>query len=105
MGEQEMDKLYQFDVLSRSQARQMLRDGIAINISFCPENTYAGIYAAEVLVPCILNAPHFGAGSVRSCMLLLSLAPCGLAPDSNPQIFLALYNSLLSNCSLQSVGL
>ena len=104
VGEQEMDLLYQRDVVNRKQAREMLRTGVRININVCPENTFAGWYAIEATIPNELNYAHYDGATVNNCSLLLAVAPCGLNPNSFQPLQLNLYNGLIQACGLKQVG-
>lgn len=104
VGEQEMGDLFQRDVVNRSQAREMLRTGVRININVCPENTVAGYYAIEAAIPSELNYPHYDGGSVSACGLLLAVTPCGLNPNSSQLFRLNLYTAMIRSCDLKQVG-
>jgi hypothetical protein len=103
-GEQEMDLLYQRDVVDRNQAKEMLRMGVRINIFACPENTIAGWYAIQATIPAELNYSHYDGGTVSNCSMLLAVAPCGLDPNASQAIRLNLYNALMQACQLKQVG-
>lgn len=102
-GEQEMDLLFQTDVVSRGQAKEMLRMGVRININACPSNTVAGYYAIQATIPEELNYPHFEGSLVSNCSLLLAVAPC-LPTTANQAFLVNYYRGLIQVCGLKQVG-
>ncbi|MEQ9367393.1 MAG: hypothetical protein RIF32_24385 [Leptospirales bacterium] len=102
-GEQEMDLLFQTDVVNRGQAKEMLRMGVRINVNVCPTNTVAGYYAIQATIPEELNYPHYDGALVSNCSLLLAVAPC-LAANVNQAILINYYRGLIQVCGLKQVG-
>ncbi|MCR9141432.1 MAG: hypothetical protein NXI24_04210 [bacterium] len=102
-GEQEMDLLFQTDVVNRGQAKEMLRMGIRINVNVCPTNTVAGYYAIQATIPEELNYPHYEGSLVSNCSLLLAVAPC-LPAEANQAFLVNYYRGLIQVCGLKQVG-
>lgn len=105
MGSDEAELFYAGPVVTRSQAKAMLRAGIAVNTQLCPENTNAGYWAIENDVPALLDDTHYDKHSIETCFIVLASASCGLNPDANQSVFLSLYKSLIRLCNPRSVRL
>lgn len=106
MGPDEADFFIQGDILSRSQSKTLLGQGIALNTEICPVNYAAGLYATQFVVPSILNASFYEKGSVEYCSFLLTLVPCNLDlnSDTNQDYFVGFYGSILRSCGLREKG-
>ncbi|MCB1326959.1 MAG: hypothetical protein H7A21_20380 [Spirochaetales bacterium] len=105
MGPNEAALFVSGDVVTRSEAKAILRAGIGVNIQSCPGNAAAGLYASEQVVAQVLNRAFYERQSIETCFLLLAATSCNLNPNTNQTIFLSLYESTLRLCNPRPKGL
>lgn len=86
-------------IIDRGAAKHMLRQAIFLNVTNCPTNKNAGLYAVEHEVPLEINRNFYPKANIENCYMLLVLTTCELNPDQNALVLPSLYTMTLRACN------
>ena len=94
-------------LLTQSQTRTLLGQGVSWNAEQCPAHAPAAHYAISVALPTLIDRQFYLKSSVEACFFLLGNLPCSvdIDPTSNPDFYVGFYGTVIRNCGLKDMGI